>query len=137
MSVQTVAHLNFSGQAREALTFYQAVFGGEVMMMTYQQAGKVDSREGADRIMWGQVESKSGFHVMAYDVQAAKPWGAGENAFYVAVRGNSVDEITGFWDKLKDGAEIQHALQPAAWGPAYGMLKDKFGITWIMDVAAS
>jgi PhnB protein len=135
-TVKTVAHLNFRGQARQALAFYQTVFGGELTLVTYEQAKSAEQAADGQDIMWGQVMSADGFHVMAYDVQTTKKWHPGENAFYIAVRGKSVDEVTAYWDQLKENAEIQHPLQPAAWGPAYGMLKDKFDVTWILDVAA-
>lgn len=137
MSIQTITHLNFRGQARAALSFYQAVFGGEATLVTYQDAGNVKDPADADHVMWGQVAADSGFRVMAYDVPAAMPWHPGENAFFVSVRSDTADELRALWDKLADGAQVVHALAPAPWTPLYGMLKDRFGVTWLLDVAAS
>lgn len=135
MSVQAVTHLNFRGQARAALAFYHAVFGGQVMLATYQDFGAVPEGTPADGIIWGQVVSDSGMRIMAYDVQADKAWHPGENAFYVSLRGDSADEITALYERLLDGGSLLHALAPAQWTPLYGMLKDRFGVTWVLDVA--
>lgn len=135
MAIHTVAHINFRSQARAALTFYQAVFGGRLTLLTYSQAHNVRDPGDADLIMWGQVESEDGFRVMAYDVPADTGWHPGENAFFVSVRSDTEADIRALWGKLSDGATIVHALAPAPWTPAYGMLKDRFGVTWVMDVA--
>ena len=41
------------------------------------------------------------------------------------------------WDKLSDAATIIEAFDPAQWAPAFGMLTDRFGVTWILDVAVT
>jgi PhnB protein len=136
MSVQTVTHLNFRGQARAALAFYQGVFGGDVVIATYRDFGRTDNPEEADQVIWGQVTAASGFRVMAFDVPASTPYHAGENAFFVSVRSDAADEVRALWDKLAEGGTVIHALAPAQWSPLYGMLRDRFGVTWLLDVAA-
>lgn len=134
MAIETTTHLNFRGNARAALSFYQHVFGGELVVATYADVGNPDPAI-ADLITWGQVKSAEGFHVMAYDVQPERPFDPGENAVFVSVRGTSPEEIRGYWDKLADGAITLFDLAPAAWSPLYGMLKDRFGVNWVLDVA--
>lgn len=134
MSVQAVIHLNFQGQARAALAFYQSVFGGEIMQVTYGESGTAGDSADAERIIFGQVESPNGFRIMAYDVEANKPWDQGRNAFFAALVGESEQEIGTLWNGLADGASIEHALAAAEWSPLYGMLKDRFGVTWIVNV---
>lgn len=136
MSVQAVTHLNFQGQARAALAFYQHVFGGQITQFTYRDVGQVADPADAERIVWGQVTAASGFRIMAFDVATGTPWRQGENAFYVALGGADETEIRALWDQLADGASIVHALAPAAWSPLYGMLKDRFGVAWAVNVAA-
>jgi PhnB protein len=87
-------------------------------------------------VIWGQVVAGNGFHVMAYDVQSSRAWDKGIDPFFVSLRGATVEEITAIWEKLAEGATIHEPLGPAAWGPAYGMLTDRFGVTWVLDVAA-
>lgn len=134
MTIKTVAHLNFRGQARAALEFYRSVFGGDLVAVTYKDAGNVQKPAEADQVMWGQVAAGNGFHIMAYDVPASRPWSPGEAPFFVSVRGPSPAEITAFWDKLSAGSTVIVPLAAAAWSPLYGMLRDPFGVTWVLDV---
>jgi len=134
MSISTVAHINFRGEARAALEFYRAVFGGNLVAVTYADAHAVADPAEADQVMWGQVTSPSGFSVMAYDVPSRLSYARGDRSFFMSVRSSDPAEISGYWAALKDGATILADLAPAAWAPLYGMLTDRFGITWVMDV---
>jgi PhnB protein len=136
MSVTAVTHINLRGNARQALEFYQSVFGGQIALVSYKDAGNVQHPSDADHIMWGQVDSENGFRVMAYDVPVGTPWNQGENAYFVSLRGDAAEEITAQWKKLAAGATIMRPLEPAQWSPLYGMLKDRFGVVWVLDVAA-
>lgn len=136
MSVNSVTHLNFRGDARQALGFYQAVFGGNATIITYKDAHNVQEPSEADQVMWGQVTSESGFQVMAYDVPSRMPWDQGKNAFFVSVRGDTAEEISRYWEKLSEGATIVQPLKPAQWAPLYGMLTDRFGVIWVLDVVS-
>jgi PhnB protein len=69
-------------------------------------------------------------------VPASRPWSAGEAPFFVSVRGNDLEELTGYWKALSEAATVVQPLGPSAWAPAYGMLVDRFGVTWVLDVAA-
>ncbi|SEQ10276.1 PhnB protein [Devosia sp. YR412] len=136
MTIKTVTHLNFRGDARGALEFYQSVFGGELTVVTHAQSyGTTDPKE-ADLVGYGSVFSEDGFAIMAFDVPAARPYNPGESALFVSVRGPKSEEITAYWDRLKVGGEVIVDLAPAGWVALYGMLKDKFGITWVLDVLA-
>ncbi len=135
MSIITTTHLNFRGEARAALEFYQSVFGGELSAFTYEDAHSVGDPSEAQQIMWGQVIADNGFHVMAYDVPSSRSFERGDGSFFVSVRGESADEVAALWAKLSDGATVVQELGPAGWSPLYGMLSDRFGIVWVVDVA--
>ena len=137
MSVTTTTHLNFRGDAREALTFYQSVFGGRTVLLTYADAHNVTDPAEAGQIMWGQVEAPNGFHVMAYDVPGNQTYSPGDKPVFVSVRGTDEAELTTYWKGLSEGATIVQDLGPAGWSPLYGMLKDRFGVTWVLDVAVA
>ncbi|MDN4174055.1 VOC family protein [Nocardioides sp. SOB77] len=134
MTIDVTPHLNFRGTARAALEHYRSVFGGELTVATYGDLGSQDPAE-ADQVVFGQVVGPDGFRVMAYDVPAARPWSAGEDPFFVSVRGADPAEVTRYWERLADGATVLQPLGPSAWAPLYGMLTDPFGVTWVLDVA--
>ncbi len=154
MSVNAVAHLNFHGQAREALDFYQSVFGGQVAIATYGDFGLPKDLPDANKVVFGQIAADNGFRVMAYDVPVQRESATlattaarstrRENGmtltsepFFLSVRGDTVEEVEAMWDKLSDAATIIEAFGPAQWAPAFGMLTDRFGVTWILDVAVT
>lgn len=134
MTVKATTHLNFRGDARAALEFYRTVFGGDLAVITYRDAHAVTVEAEADQVMWGQVAAASGFRIMAYDVPSRLGWNPGEIPFFVSVRGDTPDELSAYWQKLAAGATVIQPLAPAAWSPLYGMLKDRFGITWVLDI---
>ena len=127
-------HLNFNGQARQALAFYQSVLGGKSTLVTYRNFGNVQDPAQADQIVWGQVESQNGLRIMAFDVAPGMPWEPGRNAFFVSLRGDTAEEISALWSRLSAGASILQDLAPSQWSPLYGMLKDRFGVVWVLDV---
>jgi PhnB protein len=47
----------------------------------------VPDPQDAEKIMWGEVVSENGFHVMAYDVASATGFDPGEIPYFVSVRG--------------------------------------------------
>ncbi|MFJ6688626.1 VOC family protein [Streptomyces sp. NPDC091294] len=150
MSVNAVTHLNFRGQAREALEFYQSVFDGQLTVATYGDFGMPAESPDAAKVVFGQVTADNGFRVMAYDVPGEDapvtkeaPTTRRENGttvtdepFFVSVSGDTVEEVRAFWERLADGATVVEAFGPSPWAPAFGMLTDRFGVTWILDVAA-
>lgn len=157
MPVQTVTHLNFHGQAREALVHYASVFGGKAVIATYADFGMPAGLPDADRVVFGQVTADSGFSVMAYDVPRAAgstepsvPAGSArtstrrehghtftDSPFFVSVRGDDVDEVAALWEGLAAGATVVEPFGPSQWAPGFGMLTDRFGVTWILDVATA
>jgi len=135
MSVTTTTHLNFRGDARPALEFYQSVFGGDLTIATYADIQAVESPEQADQVSFGRLTAPNGFDIMAYDVQPSKSYNPGENPFYVTLQGTDSNEITGLWERLSDRATATLIpLGPAPFAPLYGMLTDRFGVTWIVGI---
>ena len=82
-------YLTFPGTAREAMTFYQSVLGGELTISTFGEYG-----------------------------------GDGE-------------QLRAYWTGLSEGAEIQMPLEKQMWGDEFGMLVDRYGIPWMINIAAA
>jgi PhnB protein len=138
MSLQTTTHINFDGDARDALAFYASVFGGQTAVVTYADMGDVQHPDDAAKVVWGQVEAASGVRVMAYDVPTGQPFDRGIASFFVSARGDDETELTAAWEALSDGAQVLFPLGAAPWGaPLYGMLTDRFGVTWVLDIAVA
>jgi len=149
MTLTTTTHLNFRGFARQALDFYQSVFGGEVTVATYGDFGMPAGVPGADKVVFGQLAAADGIRLMAYDIPGQDDSDAAATAgstrrengttitdrtFFQSLQGGSLDEITQYWDRLADGATIVEPLAASAWSAGFGMLTDRFGVTWVLDV---
>ena len=152
MGIATTTHLNFRGTAGQALEFYQSVFGGSLSTATYGDLGMPKEAPGADKIVFGQVETADGFRLMAYDIPGRDNADITETAgvtrrengvtvtdrtFFQSVRGETLEEVAKIWNSLADGSEIIEPLAESAWSPGFGMLTDRFGVTWVIDVEAS
>lgn len=137
MTVVTTPHLNFRGDARAALEFYHSVFGGQLSAVTNADFGSAELPEEAQQIKFGQVIGDNGFQVMAYDVPSSLSYDQGDKSLFVSVRSDSAQEITELWGKLTEGSTIISDLAPSQFSPAYGMLQDRYGVTWILDVAVA
>lgn len=148
MSLTTTTHLNFHGTARQALDFYRSVFGGTVHATTYAEVGMPADAPGADRVVFGQLDGDHGIRLMAYDIpgQGDPAVTAGstrrengatltDRTFFQSLRSDSLDELQHFWEALADGAEVVEPLAASPWSPGFGMLTDRFGVTWVLDVA--
>lgn len=136
MTVTVTPHLNFRGDARAALAFYHAVFGGELTIATYSDMGGDDATV-ADHVAFGQVVAENGFRIMAYDAYPHLDWDRGRDPFFVSLRGTDAEQLRRCWDGLADGAAVRQPIGPAPWAPLYGQLTDRFGITWVLDIAAA
>jgi PhnB protein len=134
MSVTVTPHLNFRGDAREALEFYRAAFDGDLAVVTYDDVHNVQDPSDAGKVTWGQVSNADGVRVMAYDVPAGTAFDRGEGSFFVSVRGDDADALRRYWQRLSDEATIVVDLAPAGWSPLYGMLRDRFGVVWVLDI---
>ncbi|GAA4661636.1 VOC family protein [Arthrobacter cryoconiti] len=151
MSIKTTTHLNFRGDARAALEFYQSVFGGQTAIATYGDFGMPKDAPGAENVVFGQLESEEGLQVMAYDIPGHSEGSkvvpgstfrengvtVTDQPFFVSVRGETLDEVQGYWATLSVDARIVEEFAASAWSAGFGMLTDRFGVTWILDVAAA
>jgi PhnB protein len=150
MAITTTTHLNFHGDARAALEFYRSVFGGHLTAVTYGDFGVPKELPDATKIVFGQVTADNGFRIMAYDVPGpAAPAAAparttrangmtltGDRCF-VAVGGETPDEVSALWTGLAAGADIVEPFAASPFSPGFGMLTDRFGVTWILQVNAA
>lgn len=148
MTITTTTHLNLPGTARAALSFYRSVFGGDVRLTTYAEVGMPADAPGADEVVFGLLHADGGFRLMAYDVPGGDRDALGDagttrrengatitdRAFFQSLEGSSLAEVSGLWDALADGATVIEPLAASAWSAGFGMLTDRFGVTWVVGV---
>ena len=123
-------YLNFNGDAREAITFYQQVLGGELNISTFAEFG---GGEGGDGVMHAQLETPDGFTIMAADTGPGMGEVAPGSNFAVSLSGDD-DALRGYWKGLSEGGTVTTPLEKQAWGDEFGMLTDRFGIPWLVNI---
>lgn len=129
-------YLSFRDTARSAMDFYQSIFGGEVTSTTFGEFQASQDPAEQDKIMHSVLTTEGGLVLMAADTPNAMDWTAGTN-YSVSLSGDDADELRGYWDRLADGATIGVPLARAPWGDSFGMLSDRFGVSWLVNIAGS
>ena len=137
MATQTLnPYVHFKDNAREATDFYKSVFGGELTRSTFAEFGSSSGPADADLIMHAQLETPAGFTLMASDTPAhmqARPAGN----IGISLSGTDEAALSGYWNKLAEGATILQKLEKAPWGDSFGMLTDKFGVDWLVNITGA
>ncbi|MEY9953648.1 VOC family protein [Leifsonia sp. EB34] len=129
-------YLNFRTQAREAMEFYQSVFGGSVQQSTFAEYGMNQDPADADLIMHAQLTSDAGFTLMAADVPSHMELKEGSQ-ISISLSGDDEAQLSGYYDKLVDGGTVLEPLAKAPWGDSFGMLVDRFGVQWLVNIAGA
>ncbi|HLT60127.1 MAG TPA: VOC family protein [Microlunatus sp.] len=125
-------YITFDGEARDALAFYQSVFGGEVSMNTFGEFGNDDDAL-KDKIMHGMLSTPSGYTLMCSDRMPDLEHRPGTN-FTISLSGDDADELRGYFEKLAEGGTVGVELAQQVWGDEYGQCTDRFGIDWMVDI---
>src|SRR5450759_3029437 len=124
--------------ARQAMEFYESVFEGELTVSTFADFQASDDPAEQDKVMHSALAADSGLLLMVADTPNRMAYTTG-TSYAVSLSGGADDdaEPRGYWDKLSDGATIGEPLKTAPWGDAFGMLTDRFGVSWMVNIAAA
>jgi PhnB protein len=136
MPTRLSPYLGFLTNAREAMEFYQFVFGGQLDISTFADLHASTSPEEDTMVMHSQLTSPNGLVLMASDTPTRIPYTPG-NTFSVSLSGEDDAELRGYWDALSIGADVTMPLTVAQWGDAFGMLDDRFGVRWLVNITAA
>jgi len=125
-------YISFAGNARQAMEFYERVFGGTLSLNTFGEFGAPEPSH-ADKIMHGMLETKAGFTLMAADTPPGMEHNPGNN-IAVSLSGEDGDELRGYWENLSMGGTVSVPLEKQMWGDEFGMCADQFGIAWMVNI---
>jgi PhnB protein len=130
-------HVNFNGNAEEAFTFYQSVFGGEfATIIRFKDMGSTEhpiSEKEANKIM--HIALPIGNNVlMGNDVpEFMGTVNENENRSKIAVGAASREEADKIFNGLSSGGNVEVPIGDSPWGSYFGMFRDKYGIEWMVD----
>jgi PhnB protein len=129
-------YISFEGNAREALEFYEEVFGGTLRMNTFGEYGGGDSDQ-SDKIMHGMLEGPNGLTLMGADNPPGEaPLQPGNN-IAMSLSGEDGETLRGYWEKLSAGGQVSVPLEKQMWGDEFGMCVDRFGIAWMVNITSA
>jgi PhnB protein len=127
-------YLSFKDNARQAMEFYQTVFGGKLTMSTFKEFHASQDPSQDNKIMHAVLEADNGITFMAADSPNRMEHKAGAN-FSISLSGDNEAELRGYFEKLAAGGTVTMPLEKASWGDTFGMLTDKFGVPWMVNIA--
>src|SRR5204863_4099157 len=116
---------NFKDNTREAMEFYQTVFGGKLDMSTFKEFNASEDPTEADKIMHSALQA-DGMMFMAADTPNHMEYSPGTN-FNMSLSGDDEAKLRGYFDKLQAGGIVLMPLENADGGDTFGMLVDKIG----------
>ena len=134
MSTRLNPYLSFRETAREAMSFYQSVFGGELTISTFAEFHASEDPAEQDKIMHSMLSTKDGLTLMASDTPNSMDYSPGTN-YSVSLSGENDGELRGYWQQLSAGGAVTMPLNQAPWGDTFGMCVDKFGVSWLVNIA--
>lgn len=133
MGTQLNPYLSFRDTAREAMDFYQSVFGGELTRSTFAEFQASDDPAEQDKIMHSMLTTPGGQVLMASDTPNRMDYTPGNN-YSISLSGDDEAELRGYWDKLSAGGTVAMPLDKAPWGDTFGMCTDRFGVSWLVNI---
>ena len=135
--MQVQAYLFFSGNCEEAIRFYGEALGARVdMLMRYKDSpeppppGMVPPGFD-DKVMHAAIRIGESVVMLSDDCTGQARFGG----FSLSVAAADAAEAARLFAALSDGGDIQMPLGPTFWSPAFGMLTDRFGVGWMVNVA--
>lgn len=126
-------YIFFDGQAKDAMEFYKDVFGGELTMQKMSEVPK-EAMEAAinkdpNRLMHASLTGD--VNIMASDSARASKKAA---KIELSLSGDDESKLKGIFDKLGKDGKVGMPLEKQFWGDTFGMLTDKFGVDWMVNI---
>jgi PhnB protein len=128
-------YIHFKDNARQAMEFYKSVFGGKLTLQTFKEAGMPHDPAEGDKVMHSMLEVENGMTFMGSDTPSHMGFKPGDT-ITMALSGDNSAELGGYFDKLAAGGNVTLPLAKAPWGDSFGMVVDKFGIEWMVNISA-
>ena len=134
MGAQLNPYLNFRDNAREAMEFYETVFGGKLTVSTFKEFHASQDPAEDDKVMHSVLEAANGITFMAADTPNSMEYKPGTN-FNLSLSGDNETELRGYFERLSADGTVAMPLDKAPWGDIFGMCTDRFGVPWLINIS--
>ncbi len=138
--MQVQPYLFFDGRCEEALDFYRKTLGAEVEMMMRFNASPEPCQEGMvppgseNKVMHAAFRIGEST-IMASDGQCGGQ--PGFQGFSLSINAANEDEADRLFNALGDGGQVQMPMGKTFFSPRFGVVADRFGVSWMVIVAQS
>ena len=131
-------YIGFRDSASEAMDFYQTVFGGELTKSTFGQFQASEDPAEANKLKHAQLITPKGYTLMAADTPNSMQRPDVSN-ISVSLSGpaDDGDDLRRYYAGLAEGGTEVMPLEKAPWGDVFGMVVDKFGVSWMVNIVGA
>lgn len=114
------------------MRFYQSVLGGELTVQTFGEAGVAQSDQDKERTLHAYL-SAEGIVLYASDGRPDLGVNFGDNV-HLSLQGSDANALTTYFNGLSAGGKVDMPLQKQFWGDTFGMLTDRYGVHWMVNI---
>jgi PhnB protein len=126
-------YLNFAGNAEEAINFYANALGGKIIQLgRFGESPMPCDDDWKQKIMHARLEFGDGNLIMISDTIKGHSISSGGN-IQLSISMNNEVKAHEVFNKLAEGGTVTMPLTKQFWGDVFGMLKDKFGVQWMLN----
>ncbi len=125
-------YLNFNGNTAEAMKFYKSILGGELSMQTFGEANMAQNPEQRNLIVHASLKNDS-IILMASDADPRRRTTFGDNV-HLSLQGQDSKRLTEIFNGLAQNGRVEMPLAKQFWGDTFGMVTDKFGVHWMVNI---
>ncbi len=125
-------YIHFQGNAEEAMNFYAEALGGSIAsLQRYGDAPMPSDEDYKQKIIHGRLVFGDNL-IMISDTFKGNEVSTNGN-IQLSVEVTEPGQIDLVFNKMAEGGTVTMPLQDAFWGARFGMLKDKFGVSWMFN----
>ena len=132
MATSLSPYLNFDGDAAEAMRFYQSVLGGDLNVQSFGEAGVAQSDTEKNLTLHAAL-TNGAVVLYASDGRPDMKLTFGDNV-HLSLQGDDSSTLTGYFNGLAAGGHIDMPLAKQFWGDTFGMLTDRYGVHWMVNI---
>jgi len=132
---QPIAMVVFNGNCADAMRYYAQTLSGEIKLMQFVGETPMADQmptEFADKVMYSQIQFADGTWLYGCDCAPHIPY-EGIKAVTLVLEFDTVEEAEMLFNEFAEGGEVEVPFAPAPWAKAFGMVTDKFGVSWAVN----
>ncbi|MCJ8014460.1 VOC family protein [Paenibacillus sp. KQZ6P-2] len=139
MSLKIAPYVVLDGNCAEVVAFYEKVLGANNLGI--QRFGDMPGKghsmpeEAKNRVLHAALEF-DGQMLLFSDTFPGNPYQQGDQ-LNIAIMTKDLERLKSIFHALSDGGQVRMELQETFWSPSFGMVRDRFGITWQLSGEAS